>query len=244
MAGAAEDLAAQIRDDITAGKLPDGAKLPSIGEYIKQGHTKSVAERAMGMLRAEGLVISRHGAGFYVQKSFARIRRVSPGRLSKAQWGSGQAIQDHDTGKRWRDVTPVVGDVVPPADVAAALGMAAGVEVLSRRRIFIVDDRRVQLATSYLPTELTRGTRIEHSNTGPGGVYARLGERGLAPTRFAEHVIGRAPSPDEVEELALRRSGAMVFEITRLAWSGDRCVEVTRMVLDAEAYELVYEFPA
>ena len=133
--------------------------------------------------------------------------------------------------------------------MAAALGVEPGIKVLSRFRRFLVDDRPVQLATSYLPTELTRGTQIEHTDTGDGGTYARLAEQGWAPTHFVEWAIGRAPQPEEVEGtgnrkgLELRRT-AMVFEVTRHAFSGDRCVEVSRMILDADAYELVFEFPA
>jgi GntR family transcriptional regulator len=38
---------------------------------------------------------------------------------------------------------------------------------------------------------------------------------------------------------------ARVIEIVRFAYTeADRCVEVNRMILDATAYELEYNFPA
>lgn len=240
----ADQVAATIRDNIRSGVLPAGAQVPSIRDLVKRGAGRGVSERALDMLRAEGLIEKRHGTGTFVKGPFARIPRISPSRLAAAQWGAGQAIQDHDTAPRPRTVDVVVGDVVPPPDVAAALGVADGVKVLCRSRRFVVDSRPVQTARSYLPTELTRGTQIEHTDTGPGGLYARLAEQGWAPTRFRERVVSRAPQPEEVEALNLRRTGAIVFEVTRLAWSGERCVEVNRMVLDVEAYELVYDFPA
>jgi GntR family transcriptional regulator len=128
------------------------------------------------------------------------------------------------------------------------LGVAPAAPVLSRSRRFVVDERPVQLATSYLPVELARGTRIEHTDTGPGGTYARLAELGHAPTHFTERVIDRAPTPAEAAGLEWPwtpvPASARVFEITRYAYAGERGVEVNRMVLDTAAYELAYTFPA
>lgn len=246
----AESLAAEFRHEIRTGQRAPGDKLPSIRELVEtRGAGRGVAEKALERLRREGLVEARPGSGNYVRDGFARIRRVSPGRLLRAQWAAGTAIQDHDTGPRPREERVFVADVVPPADVAQALGVRAGVEVLSRFRRFVVNGRPVQLSTSYLPTELTRGTRIEQSDTGPGGTYRRLDEQGWGPTDFVEKTIGRAALPDEVTGteqrpgLSLRR-GAMVFEITRLAYCRGRCVEVNRMVLDADAYEIIFQFSA
>lgn len=247
----AEDLAVQIREAIAAGELALGSRMPSVSEYVALGYGRGAVVDALERLRNEGLIVRRQGAGSFVRgPDFARIQRRSPGRLAKAQWGAGNAIQDHDTLPRPRTVGVVVADVVPPTAVGALLGVDPGTPVLSRFRRFLVDKRPVQLATSYLPTELTRGTRIEHTDTGPGGTYARLAEAGFGPTRFTERIIGRAPTPFELngddggrEGLGLRK-GAMVHEVTREAYASDRCVEVTVMVLDADVYELVYEFPA
>jgi GntR family transcriptional regulator len=118
--------------------------------------------------------------------------------------------------------------------------------VLTRARRFTVEDRPVQLATSYLPLDVTGGTRIERKDPGPGGIYARLAEIGHAPVRFTERVTARAPRPEEADGLALESPVAgQVIEIVRHAYAADdRCVEVTVMVLDASAYELEYHFTA
>jgi GntR family transcriptional regulator len=248
----AETFAAELRRRIMehVKGYEAGAKLPTLREFAasKEGVARGVAEKAIDRLRAEGLIESRRGSGSYVRAS--RIPRTSPGRLSPTQWGHGLSIQAHDTDNPPRAVDVAVGDVVPPAHVAEALGVPTGEAVLSRYRRYVRGRRAVQLATAYLPIELTRGTRIEHTDTGPGGTFARLDEQGFGPTRFVERVISRAPTPAEIngtegrDGLGLRREGSLVFEITRYAYAGDRCVEVSLMVLDAEAYELVYAFPA
>jgi GntR family transcriptional regulator len=239
-----ERVADALRDAILAGDLP--GRLPSLtGLADRYRTTVDVARRAVEILRVEGLVVTRHGAGSYVRR-FERIARESPGRLARAHWGAGEAIQDHDTGTRPRSVDVVVGEQPAPAFAAEALRVEPGAPVLTRSRRFVVEGRCVQLAVSYLPLDIVGGTRIAYTDVGPGGTYARLAEMGHAPVRFTERVTARAPRPDEVERLELGTSvGALVVEITRCAYAGGgRCVEVTRMVLDATAYELVYNFDA
>lgn len=237
----ADNLRAQIR----TGEIPAGTKLPSLPKMAQRYEVSSdIARRAIAILVAEGLVESRQGAGTYV-RVFAQITRSSPGRLSQAQWGTGKAIQDHDTGPRWRTVDVVVSESPAPEDVAEALGVEVGAGVISRARRFLVDERPVQLATSYYPLEIARGTAITYTDTGPGGTYARLADLGYAPVRFTEKVVSRAPHPDEFTDLALPKAGGQVFDVTRLAFTKEgRCVEVNRMVLDTAAYVLEYHFDA
>jgi GntR family transcriptional regulator len=233
-----------LREQIRSGALPAGQRLQSLAELGSHyGVSRDVAREAIGVLRAEGLIETRQGSGTFV-RAFARIPRVSPARLARAQWGSGKAIQDVDTGPRWRTVDINVAHPSAPPDVAEAFGIAPGEPVLSRSRRFFVDDRPVQLASSYYRLDMVRDTAIALTNTGPGGAYARLAEKGFAPDRFIERVVGRAPHPDEQLDLALSRTGR-VFHITRFAYTAeDLCIEVNHMVLDADAYDLEYHFSA
>jgi GntR family transcriptional regulator len=80
-------------------------------------------------------------------------------------------------------------------DVAEALGVEPGTQVLTRSRRFTMDDRPVQLAASYILLELAAGTAIEDGDAGPGGTYARLADAGHAPARFTEQVAARPPTP-------------------------------------------------
>lgn len=241
----ANRVADDLRSAIVSGELPDGARLPSLAELAaRYGVSNDIARQAIHALRAERLVVTRHGAGTYVTR-FPLIVRASPGRLAREQWGNGEAIQDHDTGPRPRTVGTVVNEVPAPGFVAQALGVDVGQLVLSRSRRFLVEHRPVQLATSYLPLDITRGTAVTYTNTGPGGIYARLAELGHAPARFTERVAARGPAPEERLSLEMSATGGMVFEIVRCAYTEtDRCVEVNRMVLDAAAYELEYSFSA
>jgi GntR family transcriptional regulator len=239
-----ERMADALRHAILAGDL--AGRLPSLDALARQyAVTRDVARRAVDILRGEGLVVSFQGKGTYV-RVFERITRRSPGRLARPHWSAGQQIQDHDTGLRPRTADVVVGDVPAPDFVAEALGVAEGEPVLFRSRRFLVERRPVQLATSYLPMDLATSARLMFTDTGPGGIYARLAELGHAPVRFTERVTGRSPRPDEVERLEMSTAvGTIVFEITRYAYAeSGRCVEVNRMILDCAAYEVVYDFDA
>jgi GntR family transcriptional regulator len=241
----ANRVADQLRAAILSGELADGSRLPSLSELAAaHGVSLDVARQAVAALRAERLAETRHGAGTFVRR-FALITRSSPGRVSRQRWGTGEAIQDHDTGPRLRTVGVAVNEVPAPEFAAAALGVQPGEPVMARSRRFLVEHRPVQLSTSYLPVDVVRGTAAAYTDTGPGGMYARLAELGHAPVRFTERVSARAPYPDERTALEMAGTGGLVFEIVRFAYTeSGRCIEVNRMILDATAYELSYEFGA
>jgi GntR family transcriptional regulator len=239
-----QHVARALRAEILSGELAEGSRFPSISEIQSRFNVKkSAAEHALRVLRGEGLIVTRPGAPTVVKK-FERVDRDSA-RLKREQWGAGRAIQDRDTGDRWRTVNVEVAEGPAPDFVAEKLGVTVDQPVLIRSRAFEVDGRPVQLAVSYIPVELARGTAIAYTDTGPGGIYARLDERGFGPAEFVEEVIVRAASPEEADRLRLASGGARVFEITRAALASDgRCVEVNRMVLDVDAYRLVNHFSA
>jgi GntR family transcriptional regulator len=171
-------------------------------------------------------------------RSFERIVRSFPHRLTV--WREGEAIQDADTGKRARMVEVTVGEAPASESIASSLGVAPGDPVLRRSRRFAVEQRPVQLADSFYLVDMVRATPIVYTDTGPGGVYARLAEIGHEPVRFTERLHARMPYPAERSTLELP-GGTPVIAIVRTAFdTEDRCVEVTEMIIDASAYELEY----
>jgi GntR family transcriptional regulator len=232
----------ELRQLILSGEYAAGTKLPSYRELSElYGIDKNVVERVVGELRGSGLVETRHGSGTYV-RGFRAIPRSSPGRLAKQRWLGGETIQD--TEDRRRELDTQTGEAPAPDWAATALGLAPGTTAAFRDRRYTVDGRPVQLATSYLPVEIARGTQIMHTNTGPGGTYARLAELGYQPVYFTEFVRARMPLPEESQRLELP-AGTPVLQVTRHAYAGSgRCVEVNRMILDGMSYLLDYSFPA
>lgn len=233
-ARAAETLRQRILDGVYA----PGERFPSTTVIANEfGTDRGTAARILAQLRGEGLLITKPRSGSFV-RTFDPNLRSFPSRL--AAWKEGQAIQAADTGAPTRMVDLTVGETAANEVVANGFGIAPGVSVVRRSRRFAMGDKPVQLADSYYLPEMVHSSSIVYTNTGPGGVYARLAELGHAPIRFTERLRARMPYPAETTSLELP-GGTPVVAITRTAYdSEDRCVEVTEMVLDSSAYELEY----
>jgi GntR family transcriptional regulator, transcriptional repressor for pyruvate dehydrogenase complex len=63
----------RLAGQIMSGKLPVGSKLPSEAEMMKgMGVSRTVVRGAVAALRARGLVITRQGAGAFVDRDISR----------------------------------------------------------------------------------------------------------------------------------------------------------------------------
>ncbi|WP_062211418.1 GntR family transcriptional regulator [Streptomyces sp. NBRC 109706] len=241
MAATARGIADRLRERIVSGELAPGDRLPGEPALVREhGVAKETARRALTLLVTEGLAVRRQGSGTYVRE-FRPIRRVANRRLARDGWGAGRSIWAADLGERELSVTDVrVAEAAAPEWVSRGLNLDEGAVVLVRERVFVVEGEPVQVATSYLPAELVRGSAITRADTGPGGVFARLAELGLEPVRFTEELRARMPSREESERLRLGEATPVV-EICRTAFTADgRAVDLTRMVLDAGVYVLEY----
>ena len=227
-----------LRERILDGTYAPGDRMPSATAIADEfGIDRGTASRVIAELRNAGLILTKPRSASYV-RTFEPIQRSFPGRL--AVWQTGQAIQDADSNKSPQSVEVTVGETAATESVASAFGVEVGEPVVHRSRRFVSKERPFQLADSYYLRELAHGTRIVYTDTGPGGVYARLAEIGHAPVRFVERLRARMPLPSESKALELP-GGTPVIAITRTAFdAADCCVEVTVMILDSSAYELEY----
>ena len=236
-------IAAALRERISGGDLGAGGRLPSTRELAATYRVATTtAQRALESLRADGLVVSRPGAGYFV-RTWQEITRATPERLAPDWWGSGHTIQTADLGERPLEVaTDVTVNVPAPASIAEALGVPVSTPVVERSRRFIVDGRPVSLSRSYIPADIADGTAIANIDSGPGGTFARLAEQGHKPVEGVEIVRGRMPDPADAEALQLSRGTPVQLIERRVYDETGRCVEVNFMTLDATAYALSYRF--
>ena len=62
-------IANELRQRITGGDLPPGARMPSITTLMQEhGVARNTARRALGILADEGLVVIVHGWGSFVRE--------------------------------------------------------------------------------------------------------------------------------------------------------------------------------
>lgn len=239
-------LADVLRGRVLATTYSPGSQIPSERELVAEFEvSRPTVRQAIELLRNEGVLVAEHGRGIFVRPTPV-VQRLARNRLSREarERNQGNFLADAAEGS-W-EPTVSVRIHVESADERTAdlLHLRAGAEVCVRDRLMRADGHPVQLATSRLPREITRGTAIEDVDTGQGGVYARLEEAGHRLVRFEELVSARQPTPEERSSLQLT-PGIPVLTITRLAIAeGGYPVEVNDMVLSAERYQLHYVLSA
>jgi GntR family transcriptional repressor for pyruvate dehydrogenase complex len=75
--GLTDQFVAQVTADITSGKLAPGSKLPTEREMMAAtGVSRTVVREAVACLRADGLVLVRHGVGAFVAQNARRPFRI------------------------------------------------------------------------------------------------------------------------------------------------------------------------
>lgn len=241
------EIAATLRAAIERGDYPPGALLPSEPQLAQRyGVTRPVVNRAVLMLRNEGLVRVERGVGTRVRELPVLTRQTR--RRQQQITGTGAARGAFQAEMETLGLTArsdnVIAEVPCPADAAGLLGVEPGELVLARQRRMYANDIPVQLATSYIPLDLARGTVLEQADTGPGGMYARLADMGHAPARFTERV--RVRPPTDTERVFLRLDADQpALTIRRVAADATgRVVEVNDIALAAHQWELADEWDA
>jgi GntR family transcriptional regulator len=237
-----------LRQEIRNGAFPPGSVLPSEPELAARfGVSRSLVNRALALLRAEGLVRPERGRRTTVNP-IPIIRRAAVSRQRRDVREAAGARGAFDSELRSLNLTPK-SEVTPeqaaaPAHIAEMLGVDEGAPVLARRRRMFADNVPVQLAVSYIPWEIAEGTQLAEVDTGPGGVYSRLADLGHAPATFTETMRVRPPEGNEAQALGMDLDQRVIAIYRTARTAENRIVEVNEIVLPAHQWELSYEWPA
>jgi GntR family transcriptional regulator len=240
-----KEIADELRARIERGDYRPGRKIPSESEVMAEFKAgRETVTKALRLLKDLGLTVSTQGKPATVRE-FKPIRRPANARLSKEVWGAGTSMWSVDV----RDAKPQVADpkierLEASPRIAEALGVQRGDPVILRRRHYVLNDKPVLMADSYIPADLAEGTAITQEDTGAGGIYARLNDIGHGPVRFKEEVRARMPYRSEASLLRLD-PGTPVICVVRSAFDADgRTVEINEMTLDGGSYILDYVIDA
>lgn len=240
-------IADHLRAAIDAGQLHPGDQLPSEAELTRHySVARMTARQAIQELRTEGRVVAEHGRGVFVRQP-APVRRLASDRFARRHRDAGQAAFLAEAEKA--GVRPAIDQIevcraAAPESIRERLRLTDGEQVVIRSRRYLADARPIELAVSSLPLSIAEGTPIVETNTGPGGIYARLEEAGHTLGRFVEEVTARMPTTDERRRLELP-DGVPVLVVVRTAYdTAGLPVEVCDTVKAAPAYVLEYDFPA
>lgn len=237
-------IADRLREKIDDHDLAPGAQLPSENMLVEEyGVSRVTARRALSVLVTDGLVTAEHGRGWFVRRR-PPVRRLSSDRFARRKEGKAAFTVDMETNSRSFTVEVLfVGKATVPPSVASRLGLETGAVVIVRRRRYLAEGQPIEYATSYIPLDIAAGTPIAEPNPGPGGIYARMEDKGFVFERYDEEVSGRMPSEEESRVLALP-TGSPVLHLIRTAIASGRPVEVCDTVMDAGAFVLFYTLPS
>ncbi|MGW7455435.1 GntR family transcriptional regulator [Streptomyces sp. NPDC054787] len=237
-------IAADLRDEIMSGDLAAGAKLPSTAQLKSRfDASNATIQKAVQLLKDEGLAVGRAGAAVTVREARQRIVRPAASLAPAADGAaypwlskvSEQQASAHST-------LLSVEEVGVFGDLATALGCPEGSPAVCRRQLISVDDEPAELVSSYYPPEIARGTVLEAPRRIRGGTPTLLAELGFPPRHSVDRISARVATQEQYA--ALRLPGELpVLRTLRTVYSdGDRPVEVTVMVKAGHLYELQYEF--
>ncbi|MEV5568986.1 GntR family transcriptional regulator [Spirillospora sp. NPDC052269] len=244
-------IADSIRDQIRSGTYPPGSRLPTMRDLTDGfGVSEIVVRQAFALLRGEGLIESRRGAGTIVRHT-PPIRRIAMDRYlrftvppSGRDAPAPATTFTHDQRIGWQEyrLDREFTRTQATPDLAALFELPVGTELLRRRFVFYARGDPQQISVNYLPWDLVAETPVSDParEPWPGGTLAQLAYLGHPPTRVEEAVGARMPTPEEVETLGTA-PGVPVFTITRRMISDARVLEVCRdIVIPADRAILDY----
>jgi GntR family transcriptional regulator len=238
-------LAALLRQEIKRGTYPAGAQLPTEQALMDRfGVTRPTIRGAFSELRAEGLVVTSRGKGTYVRESPTMVRVGGPWRRTGEYPGKTATFEEMERAGHKPGVYYIgVGREKADDDVARWLNVPIGTPVAARRRVLLMDDQPVQVAASWVPWDIAKGTPLEGSECEPEGSYPHLEAAGHQIVMLEEELSARMPTPEE-RSLLLLPPGTPVLRMVRTALDADgRVVEVADTVNSGDRYRMVYPFP-
>ncbi len=241
-----QSIAWAIREQISRGELRAGDPIPSL-PAIQREHNVSnpTAQAVVRLLKSWGLVRSESGRGTFVLDNRPVVHVMT------------EMTIPGDDGKRrtWREIVAEygmagtqrvtgAGRAVPPVDVADAFGYEADALVAWRQRLLLIDDRAVQVCTSYYPDAVVDAVpELIVPNRLPSNAMELMARAGFAAAPGGlDTVYARAATEDEAAALGIE-IGAPVTEAFRVARdAGGTVVLVERMVSDSARLRQAWTF--
>ncbi|NJC72390.1 GntR family transcriptional regulator [Planosporangium thailandense] len=240
-------IAAQLRRDIGDGKFKPDNRLPAETALAERFRVSPITLRsAMAVLRAEGLIESRHGVGTFVRES-RRLQRRSRDRY-------GRARKDHQLlTSHLRHEIVFAGRASLPAEIAAVMDLESGTEVVVRRRHLYSKEtgRPEEIGASYIPLEIAGGTFLEEPTVVPKGLFLCIEElSGKRYTTARDHWVARLPTAEEAAALELptgapvmhvihaaRAEDGSILEVSESVWPADRIMVIDDYEVESTATE-------
>lgn len=223
-----------LADEIRAGQWGEGARLPTEAELSARFRVnRHTVRRAIGGLADRGLVRVEQGRGIFVRENVleylvGRRTRFTENvrRLNRSPGGRAVALE---RGKADRDV-------------ATALGLRAGAQVVHLDMVGEVDGRPVSYGSHWFPGRLFPRFEDSYQAAGSGSVTRVMEAHGFADyERAVTKVTARMPDAAEADLLQQPRNRPILYvESLNVAPDGTP-VQVSHVRYAADRFQLVFE---
>ncbi|AEW99204.1 GntR family transcriptional regulator [Streptantibioticus cattleyicolor] len=211
-----EQIAADLRGRIVRGELRPGDAIPSERELTERWSVaRATIVKALEILRQEGLIETRQGTGSTVRDRMALARTAGERYKTSVTTGYIYTAGEH------ADI--VSAERVPaPEDVAAALDVEAGAEVVRRQRVTFEGETPTATSVSWFSAEVAEAAprllqreRIREGTTR----YVEM-QTGRRPHTGRDWWTARLATDAELELLRLDGPAA-VSEVRHVAFCQD-----------------------
>jgi GntR family transcriptional regulator len=241
-------IADELRREIRNGNPPEGERLPAETALLERFRVSlPTLRQAIGVLRSEGIVESRHGVGTFVTEN-RRLQRDSRKRYGRAR-ADRQLLTSH-----LRHEIIYAGPETVPSHISDTGAFSENERVIVRRRLLHDKNtaRPVELGASYLPASIAGGTFLESTNVVPKALFLCMEElSGDLYTHASDQWIDRIVTSGESEYLELpslahvihlihvaRGRGGDVLEVSESIWPAERVMFTDEYEITHEAEEL------
>lgn len=238
-------IADALRAAVRAGEYAAGERMPAETDLVEQYEVSlPTIRQALGVLRAEGLIESRHGIGTFVRDA-RRLQRRSRHRYGRAR-NDKKLLTSHLEHK-----ILFAGRDTAPLHIAEVLGNGVNSEIVVRRRLLTDAEsgRPEELGASYIPGEYIHGTFLEAPTVVPKALFLCVED--LSGKRYShaeDRWLVRVSEADEADLLKLplgthvihlvhvaRADDGAILEISESIWPADRVAILDDYDLDETA---------
>lgn len=220
-----------VRQEIVAGRLAPGSRLPSEGELATHlGVSLAPVRQAFADLAAEGLLDRARGRGTFVQQTKFEEKLSILASFSEIHAAYGDQLEL---------LTLFAGLVPAPHEVTAALG-AGSRKLVLMQRLARLDASPVALLSAYLDSARFPG--IERRDLEGGSLYRTLKKQYGTDLVRATSVIEVVAADDEEAAPLGIGTGAMVLRVDSVTYDADDvAVEFSRVLYRAERFRFSLE---
>ncbi len=227
-----EQIKERLERAIAAGELAVNERIPSERELsVQYGVSRMTIRQAIGALARSGALYARSGKGTYVAEHkiegpLQRLTSFTEDMLARGLRPSSRVLEAERIGA--------------PLEIAEALGLPPGAELVRIRRLRLADDEPLALETAQLPHTRCPGL-LTHDLAGRSLYEVLHTEYGIGLSRARQTIEAATPDDDERSLLHLP-DGVPVLRIRRLTHAADDSpIEFVRAVYRGDRYQLGVE---